>query len=296
MKRSLLASLLALSLGVGCSHVLYRPEADSVKTVAVVSLYMNREIYDVEHPTAADAKTLGGLIKAAATTAVRDRFGDPEAKAVQPIVTYGVKAFSEQLSSVGRWQFIPPTDVVAHAGYKAFYEGGVKGNLGKLLGLMNEAAMAEYVAPEGMIVIPVSRVVDQGSVGFYGDARDPKEEMRQQLAKLAQDLGVDAVAVVQLDVAYKRGWFIVNGMRRAAGNVAAAAVIITKEGKIALQTDFGGRGGGKRFEGDTLRMVSDEDGKVGFENPEVVESFNSAVSQAAKHLQQQVIEEFAKAP
>src|SRR5687767_4583514 len=43
---------LAAVLAAGCSSILVRPAVDNVKTMAIVSVYMNRDFYNLKAPKA----------------------------------------------------------------------------------------------------------------------------------------------------------------------------------------------------------------------------------------------------
>ena len=64
-----LVVLLALTLS-GCASIVMRPAVDDVRTVALVSVYMNREFYNTRSPLAGEGQAaVASLVQAASRTA-----------------------------------------------------------------------------------------------------------------------------------------------------------------------------------------------------------------------------------
>src|SRR3989339_1389697 len=82
----------------GCGSILIRPAVDKVKKVALISVYMNREFYDVKAPKASEGaaalKTLGRAT--ARATGVMDMLDNAFAEKQKMIVSYAVKAYFAQ--------------------------------------------------------------------------------------------------------------------------------------------------------------------------------------------------------
>lgn len=282
-----------LSLG-GCAHVLVRPQADQVKKVAIVSVYMNRKIYDVEAPKQGGGEGLGALVKAAAsaagTSVLEATLGD--VAGYQPVVAYGLTTFGENLNVSGRWEVVPANEIVGHPSYKDFLAAGETGTMGDITKGLAKLGSAEFVGVDGMIVIPVGSMVEAGSTIHFGDETST-EKHRKMLGKLAQDLGVDGVAIVEVDAAYDRAVFnLPVGLKRATPTVSVAAVIVDQKGDIALKTSPVVRGEGDRYEGETVGMLRDE--YVELREAEVQSAYNGAIEKAAIALRERIVDEFGK--
>jgi len=76
-------------------------------------------------------------------------------------------------------------------------------------GVGKKLAMTEWVVPPGMERIPFESVAKTGSRKVV-NGKEVHEEARENVAKLCQALNVDAVAIIQIDMAYKTG--MLSGM------------------------------------------------------------------------------------
>jgi hypothetical protein len=169
-------------------------------------------------------------------------------------------------------------------------------------GALYEFATANHVTPPGMALVPFDSVVGQKGRKVLVNGEDPTEAVRSRLAQLAQDLDVDAVAVVDVDVAYKTGSMVISGTGLFAGirakarpSISSAAVIVTRDGEVALQTPHIQRGKGDRYEASGTPML--RQGRVdltGDKGAESIIAISEAVQIAAGGLVEQIENELSE--
>lgn len=288
-----------LLLLAACSSVLKKPDVLAVKRIAVVSFYANYEIYDVK--SAKSEKEGLNLLKAVVMTQVRAH-EQIETDARLQIATYGLKVFCDNMDAVDPWVVVPPAEVIESAPYKKFFKADQGSELKNLIGEVGKKlAMTEWVVPPGVERIPFEMVAKTGSTS-YVNGKEVHEEARAKVAQLCKALNADAVAIIQLDLAYKTG--MLSGMSgtgifsgvlgRATPNVSAAMVMINQEGKIVAQTSPIVRGGGERFESDDAAPMLKK-GEVFLEDKKgkAVHAFDMAVEKSAVALKARIEKEFA---
>lgn len=303
MKRfSLILSLglvAAMSLLSGCSSVtVVRPQIDSIKKIAVVGMTANYEIYDVASPKS-EQEGLMALGKMVGTALSRNGENLENTEIVQ-VTTYGLKSFGEAFAGINGWALVDPAQVIANSDYK---------NLQKFLGDgvlasgVKKLVESSWVTPPGMQAMPVNSVVLPQGMYIKSNQEQPEEKVRAKLAALCTSLGADGVAVVQLDLGYKKTWL--SGMSgsgllfgnvrgRAKPSVSAAIVIVDKTGTVVLRTDDIERGGGNRSVGSSVPMMlkgkadlADADGKS-------VHGFNTAIDDCSSDLKTKIAKKLAK--
>jgi hypothetical protein len=286
--RRTVAALLALSL-VSCGKpIVKNPAFSTVNTLAVVSIYTNHVIYDIE-----EGKSNANLM-----TKLNKALGGGQTLADEHVqlATASMAVYVEEMARLGSWQVQTPASILENETYKSFVTETSEG------GALYRAAMANYVTPPGMATVPFTSVVGEPGKTTYVDGKNPVEDVQKRLAQLASDLGVDGVAVIDVDIGYKRtalsgmsGSGLLSGVRgKAKPSVSSAMVIITKDGAIALQTPHISRGGGKRYEASSAPMLLK--GKVdltGDKGAKSIEQISVAVRLAAVGLVDRIKEELA---
>lgn len=288
----------------GCGSILVRPAVDDVKKVAIVSVYMNKDFYNIKSPrsqegTNAFNKLLGGVVKKGMGELGEKLSEDMEQ---DQIVTYGLKMYADQLKDVGGWQIVALNEVVNNEAYQKLIESNVKGSLPKaLVSVLQEERKNYWVTPDKMHYIPISSVVKTGKTYYYGDAKDPQAETRKALGQLCQDLRVDGIALVELDMGYRFGkigkltWSSgLGGATSAIPSVSSALVVINKNGEVAVNTGLIARGGGERYEGDSAPMVKNDKVVLKNDSNRIVEVFNQAIEKSAIGLKEKLAKAFSK--
>lgn len=285
-------SLFLIFLLAGCAtYILKKPEVMSVKKLAIVSIYANKAIYNVKAPTTADTDLLSAVLKTEA--------GGQERAARQQALSYGYQVFAERLNEIGSWDVLPPDRIINNEKYQELTSPGDEGTfMGKLINAFAKFGMGQWDTPEGIIYIPIESVVERGSKTVYlgKDKKSPEEEAREKLASLAQELGVDAVAILKLDVAYEfpkikfTGPF---GKSNAKANVTYDMVAVSKEGGIVIDT----KGDAGRFKSpNNVAMVDSKTQKGGYYHSKgkTVEQVNLALQEAAADLKERIEKELEK--
>jgi len=282
------ALVLAASLVACGKPIVKNPAFSTVKTLAIVSIYTNHDIYNVK-----EAQSSADLM-----TKLQKALGGEqglEDEHVQ-LATAALATYAEEISRPGIWQVITPATVIENEAYKSFIAETSEG------GALYRAATANYVTPPGMALVPFTAVVGEKGKKVLVDGKDPTVEVQQRLAALCTALGVDGVAVIDVDVAYKTGPFsgvqgggLLSGIRgKADPSVSSAMVIVTKDGSIALQTAHIQRGAGKRYDSSSAPMLLK--GKVdltGEKGAESIERIGVAIQLSAVGLVEQVQQELA---
>lgn len=294
--RWLLAGMAAVA--AGCSSILVRPAVDEVKTMAIVSVYMNRDFYNVKAPKAQQ----GGLdLKRALADAGLKKTGLAEkmnlGREQQMIVSHALMEYNKALSGVGRWKIMPITNVLKNPAYqKVFKDNQTSGFFDTLAKDLDRGG---FITPADLPFFDANAAAGSRhtKTTYGGDAKDPREQYRKVLADLAKALKVDAVAIVQMDMAYrfgKLGKLTVMGETKAIPVVATRVVAVTKNGELAVNTDGVSGGGGKRYEGPSTSLL--EKGYIDLrdKNDRRVNAYNEAVSKAADGMQQTLTTAFAK--
>ena len=217
--------LLALTLP-GCASIIMRPAVDDVRTVALVSVYMNREFYNTRSPLAGEGQAAVASLVEAASRAAFEKLLDREAESdaidvYDPertrIISFAVQRYRDQLDALRGWRLLPAERVVR---------------------------------PD-----------------------------------------VDAVAILELDMAYRFNRFskiTFFGTTLAVPTVSHSLVVVNRRGQVAVNTGPVVRGGGERYEGDTVGMVKHEDLVLKHKNDKAVHSYNLAISDAAEALREQL--------
>ncbi|OGS19799.1 MAG: hypothetical protein A2252_02710 [Elusimicrobia bacterium RIFOXYA2_FULL_39_19] len=293
-----LSALIAGLLLAGCASILIKPAIFDVKKVALVSVYMNRDFYDVKAPRANEAnqalKTLGRAVtkETKVLAALDNAFG----KEYQQIVSYGVKQYTDQLDGVGDWQWIPVTTVLNNKMYKTFYDNATNGKpSGSLVKIAQKLKSADWYVAPNMIHIPVDTVAGNPNQHTYyaGDAKDPKEDMRKELAQLCKALGVDAVAMLEFDMAYKKPAINLTllGADPAIPNMSVSLVMVTKNGDLAVNTGPVVKGQGTRYEGDKVGMLNKEYVDL---NAKAVNAYCQAIDNSAADMKKRILSAFSK--
>jgi len=102
--------------------------------------------------------------------------------------------------------------------------------LGKFTSFIQEMQAARYFTPKGMYPILFSD--QQSNTNYYGDeSRNPKKVV----GKIAKDLKVDIVMMIQIDYCYEGGTFTSIGGSGAAKMTASASIkAIDKNGEMII--------------------------------------------------------------
>ncbi|MFH1283023.1 MAG: hypothetical protein ABII27_05105 [bacterium] len=237
--RKILCIVLAVVLS-SCSSILRKPEVFSVKKIAIVSIYANSDLHDMKAPK--NPKTTLNVLKALMG---KESDKSLEGSELVQIVTYGLKAYGEQLNSVQNWTVLPPLEVIKSEKYKKLMSQDDQSFMGEILKVFKNAEAEKWVTPVGMPRIPADNLTyGKGKKVVIKGRKDPVKDLIEKLAELCKELQVDAVAVIGLDLAYKKGMLssmsgtgLLSGVRgKATPAVASEIIIVSKNAKIAVET------------------------------------------------------------
>jgi len=297
MRQAVFALFLLTTLFfTGCSSVLKQPAIDEVKTVALVSAYMNKEFYNIKSPQAAEGNAAFNALLEAAGAAVADKLGvhnetdpldeiDPEQ---MKILAYGVKSYLDEFGELGRWQILPLDQVLQNNHYREMKQGEPTSTLGKFFSVyLSEREKAKWVTPIGFNLVTVASIFDS----------ETAQAGRQAMSELCRELGVDAVALLYLDMGYRFNKLakITLGTRTlAVPSVAAQLVVVNKRGEIAVDTGAVSAGGGDRYTGDTVGMVKGDVLILQHKEDKAVNSYNLALKKSAAGMRQTLAKAYEK--
>jgi len=160
--------------------------------------------------------------------------------------------------------------------------------LTKVADKIRQAEEDKWVVPDKMRFIPIANV-----------AKD--EELKQNLAELAKKLGVDAVVMIQVDIAYKKGMSFASATpllksgQKLKPMISSAMVAVSKEGKAVVKTALIEPGGGTRYKGEKV-WATVKNGRIllAHETGKVVSGFNAGIEIAAAGLKEELAKALSK--
>lgn len=201
-------------LTTGCASIVRKPEVDIVKKVALLSVYGNAVLSDVD----TGSSGYGSMKK------LMDGKADP---AEQKIFDRAHDIYLPEIGKIGKWEVQARKDTTSNADVKAFFDevqNETKASAGVFANMMGVQTMASSdTAP----------VVVSPNV-WNSDKKLPK------IAQICDKLHVDAIAIIELNLAYETSFGFMmksigsTGQARAA--VSSQLRIITREGKYAVVT------------------------------------------------------------
>ena len=280
----------------GCGSILIRPAVDNVKTVALVSVSMNRDFYDVKAPrtTSVSLESLKPLGHAVSKgTEIPGEINEQFAKEYEAMITHGAQVYSERLEGVGNWKWMPVADVLSSNAYKEFADSFAGKHSNRLIQAAATIKESEWYTARDMVRIPVESVAQSGKVIRVGGTTGPLADMHLTLGKLCKDLNVDAVAILVFDMAYKKPLISVSFIDNAPAipSINATLVLVNKDGEIAVNSGPITKGQGKRFEGDKVGMLRQDYVQL---DDKSVSSYDMAIDKSAEDMKQRLATAFGK--
>ncbi len=229
--RDLMLKLLfvvCLSLTGCASKWAQRPEVDGVKKIAVVSVFTGVEIKGDR-----GSKSTGNE-----AAAINNMLGkqSPESDWRIRLVTFTAKAYSDAFTAAG-WQVTPIEAVAKNSAYQKAATPPSTGNdtLNAVVGFLGKIAQRNYVTIPGTQAIDLTADKDRESKGTFSLTSGNKTILK--LKDLAQSLGVDAVAVIEVRSSFdESGWTWGTGHRSVRPEAASRLDIINKDGDYAVRT------------------------------------------------------------
>jgi hypothetical protein len=282
----------------GCASISVKnPEIKSVKKIAIVSVTSNYQIHDVKDKEQAQSDADLASLGRSLVAAVEKKSNSDSIKAQVQVVTHGAAALSDMFSKLDGYSLVSVADVVANPAYQAKFAPKVEGDskaAGAIANLLQAAAVSDWVVPEGMGTIPLAVVAPSGnskSVTFVNGKKvaSPTEQTRAALGQLCADLGVDAVVIAQVKLAYKKpfiavtsGGFLGFGEERTTRKpvVETDVAVIDAKGKLVLVT----KEGWKQFEGDAAPMLLKNQVDLADKKGESIKSYNDTIDASIQEL------------
>lgn len=295
MKKLILLAL--VSTLVNCS-ITQKPQVEKVKKMAIVSVYANKDFYDIDTPPAEDM----GLPLIAGTDKLLGLDTAPNSPEILGTLMLNAQAsFEKELGRVAQWQIVPHDQVRSNPALKSFQLSLGK-EQGAMLNSMNEKLAKStagtvsldlpYLVTPGLVLVPSDKI----ATVVIGGGKSPTED----LAELAKALNVDAVLVIELDIAYDEGGAF--SLFKDEVTISSAIYGVDTQGEFVIKSQDVQPGGGKRFEGDEKVKhvkrfsmdVSKLGGDVGVpilsENNAIVQ-YNKAIEKNAKYFADEIISE-----
>ena len=219
MKQGCLIFIVAML--VGCSgarqNIVNRSATEPIKKVALVAVSGNRVLVGG-----------GGLLTSALSIAkglIKKEEPNKEGFAMKSLVDYGRQTFTEVLINAG-WEVISSDTMTKHPSYQLFMLGKsnqVTGLLSAMVALQNNLdetidASLNNIFPEDLVQFQIK-----------------PDAYKKDLLELCKGLGVDAVAILDLNLSYGGSLTVtVGGTGPAKGNVVATLNLLTKDGEWAF--------------------------------------------------------------
>lgn len=245
-----------LFTGCGTPRMVNRPQVNDVNKVAVVSVAATRGI----HPVEGESKV--GQMSAVASMA-SDEGDESGPFGGHTLVNEAVGIFTAELDKVEGWTSVLPSEFTDSEAYDDFVQD-IESGESSAPGLVRSLGTANFIHAEGMPLVMYT-----------------SKEQRARAGELAQALGVDAVAVTYLDVAYEASTSI-GGTGTAAAAVGADLVLINSDGKVAATTR-NYRDADARFREPSEETTGMAAGEITY-NEEVEDMFLSSIQKTAAEV------------
>ncbi|MEK6750318.1 MAG: hypothetical protein AABY83_14130 [Pseudomonadota bacterium] len=201
----------ALLSACGTPSVLIKPQADKIEKIALVHVYANRGVRSLEGQS-----KLGALTALASMASSSEKKGGVDFGGAR-LTSYAVDTFNDEFAKVGKWKIVKTAEIVNSKAYHEFAK-------------RNQEALPKNEAVKALIA--TGTVMPDQMQYLPGEGRD--QNSKQALTQLAQELGVDAVAVLEMDVAYTPSTSI-GGTGTASAAVGVSLAVVTKYGDYAVK-------------------------------------------------------------
>jgi hypothetical protein len=280
----------------GCGTMLVKPAVGKVKAVAVVSVYMNREFYDIRSPrTSVKLENLRSLGQAVVKgTEIPGEIDDPASKEYEILINYAIRAYSDRLQGSGNWKWLEGASVLSNESYRQFAESLAGRRSGsRLIQVSSTLNEAEWFTARDMVRIPMESLTGGIKVINIGQDMDPLADIRVTLGKLCEKLNVDAVAILEFDMAFKRPPISINFLSDApaAPSISSALVLVDRNGEVIVNSGVITKGQGKRFEGTNVGMLRQDYVHLDDKN---MDSFRLAIDRSADDMKQRFSKALSK--
>jgi hypothetical protein len=298
MIKRLICMFLFFSLLFGCSSIQIDKSAANIKKLAVISIYMNYNFYDVNPKKEEKKNHFNNKALNILEDIVTDIITLPEIfvfdqgdgmKERNEILDYALQIYSKQISSLGKWELIPVDSVLDYYKKSKFNnESSLQNEKLQAEVINKQIDSSEYIAATGMEVVQIEDILRSRynifPIDFNRSSRI--ENTKKSLSQLAREIGVDGVLIVKLDMGYSRDNFVFSSLETEdRPDISLALAIITKDGDVAVKVNTG-----ERFEGEgTLLVTEIEEGDT-VDTKDAVIAYKEAVKKSAMSLKESLAE------
>jgi hypothetical protein len=187
----------------GGSRPLIKEDMANVHTVAIVGVYSAKQLRLLGGN---NPGPIGSLRAMKNLTQGKNLDGDLPIE----LINYARDVYPRELAKVKGWRIVPYSRYLNSPQYKKVY--------------------ADYVAKTRSSTRWMT-----GAQGMEGviDRRGKNAELFRSFATA---LGVDAVAIVQMDMSYGASGVAVNGFGKARGHVGTGITLVRKDGKVLIES------------------------------------------------------------
>jgi hypothetical protein len=202
-----------------------KPEVDIVKKVAVVSVYSNTGVKNLKGDS--ETSKIAGMANMFGMTGNNSKAGESEAAKLLDfggtrLVEHAIGEIEKELTRVKGWKVVPASEFVDNPAYQKFATA-MDDQIREEQGVMRKISGPAFVTVPRMAAMPY---------GLKDADRNAK------LKQLAADLGVDAVAVLKLNIAYTPSTAIGNHGTAAAA-ISSNLDIVNRNGETAVLGSLG---------------------------------------------------------
>ena len=191
---------------------------------------------------------------------------------ISAMLNHAATSLSHKLNQSMGWHFTPVDELVSNEAYKKFIE--------KVKTITDAAAFSSvtklgYASVKGMERIPV-------------EEEGVDKRFKEELETLAKQLGLDAVMVVNLDIAYTSGTSLM-GYGTAVASVGLGCSLIAKNGDELITT-------GEAEEDETFRAESEKSvamimGEIAFFDDDVQKMIQDSITKGINKFSDKIVAE-----
>lgn len=211
---SSLVLVVLLTLNFGCATMVNKEAARSVKKVGIVSIWGNGEVPERKG---------------------RGKAKNWDLQMQKDVANFAVQTYTKKMEKLG-WKMVSPQQVMASKEYRDLARVPTKASegstLGKFMNKLQESKTASTFTPEGMVAIKFNDADSSNNTYYMGDAKN--YDPRAVLAKWAKEMGVDAVAVVQMVFCYKGGTWSMGGTGEAVLTSSSSIKVVNQAGETIV--------------------------------------------------------------
>jgi hypothetical protein len=220
--RALGVALVAAVVAAGCAggqQLVRKEQAETVKKIAIISVYAPEKIEKNENKSSSPFGFVSAMVDKAKDHAI-DKLASEASKDRQNrvrIAQFVHDSYVKHLQDSLGWEVLPAQNVVALTDYQSYGS-----ELNPAPSATSKMVSFDWVAPEKFWRVELT------------EEQAKKQGETDRWKALCEKLGVDAVAVVQYELAYKPGTLSVGGNGMANTLFRSTIRAFTRAGQFAL--------------------------------------------------------------